>query len=411
MQNHKPTFIDAFLRLESASGILLMLATALALVVANSFLEPLYHLLLNMPIQIHIGALDINKPLFHWINDGLMTVFFFLVGLELKREFLEGELSNRRNIILPGVGAVGGMLAPALIYLLINSGDPAALRGWAVPVATDIAFTLGVLTLLGSRVPISIKVFLTSLAILDDIGAILIIALFYTSDISTTALMVAGLCILVLILLNKLNYVSHSSYMLVGLVLWIALLKSGIHATLAGVILAVFIPMKSKKDPDVSPLKVLEHDLHSVVAFFILPVFAFANSGVILSGITAEQVFHSVPVGVALGLFLGKQIGIFTLCWLCIKLKVTALPKGMTWSGLYGASVLCGIGFTMSLFIGSLAFGEVHTAFDERLGIIVGSLASGVLGYAILRASLGPGEPVQKKEKTTERPPEVVAGS
>ena len=394
MQNQKIPFINAFLRLESASGILLMLATALAMVFANSFLEPLYHFLLEIPIQIHIGALDINKPLLLWINDGLMTVFFFLVGLELKREFLEGELSNRRNIILPGVGAVGGMVVPALIYLLFNSDDPSTWRGWAVPVATDIAFTLGVLTLLGTRVPISIKVFLTSLAILDDIGAILIIALFYTSDISTTALMVAGLCILVLILLNKLNYVSHSSYMMVGIVLWIALLKSGVHATLAGVILAAFIPMRSRTDPDVSPLKILEHDLHTVVAFVILPVFAFANSGVMLSGITAEQALHGVPVGVALGLFLGKQIGIFALCWLFIKMKVAALPRGMSWAGLYGASTLCGIGFTMSLFIGSLAFGEtdLHAMFDERLGIIVGSLLSGVLGYAILRYSLPPAD-------------------
>ncbi len=394
MQNHKTTFIDAFLRLESASGILLMLATALALIFANSFLEPFYHFLLEIPIQIHIGALDINKPLLLWINDGLMTIFFFLVGLELKREFLEGELSNRRNIILPGVGAVGGMVIPAFIYLLFNSGNPDALRGWAVPVATDIAFTLGVLALLGSRVPISIKVFLTSLAILDDIGAIVIIAVFYTAEISMTALGVAAGCVLVLVFLNNRNWVSHSSYMMVGVILWIALLKSGIHATLAGVILAVFIPMQSKKDPDVSPLKILEHDLHTVVAFVILPVFAFANSGVMLSGITAEQALHSVPVGVALGLFLGKQIGIFALCWLFIKLKLATLPSGMNWSGLYGASVLCGIGFTMSLFIGSLAFGETefHDMFDERLGIIVGSLLSGVLGFFVLRYSLPPVE-------------------
>ncbi|MCY4545799.1 MAG: Na+/H+ antiporter NhaA [Gemmatimonadetes bacterium] len=390
MQNQKIPFIHAFLRLESASGILLMLATALAMVFANSFLEPLYHRLLEIEIEIRIAALDINKPLLLWINDGLMTIFFFLVGLELKREFLEGELSNRRNIILPGIGAVGGMLVPALIYLLINSDDPSVWRGWAVPVATDIAFTLGVLTLLGTRVPISIKVFLTSLAILDDIGAIVIIAVFYTAEISMTSLMVAAGCVLVLVFLNNRNWVSHSSYMMVGIVLWIALLKSGVHATLAGVILAAFIPMRSRTDPDVSPLKILEHDLHTVVAFVILPVFAFANSGVMLSGITAEQALHGVPVGVALGLFLGKQIGIFALCWLFIKMKVAALPRGMSWAGLYGASTLCGIGFTMSLFIGSLAFGEtdLHAMFDERLGIIVGSLLSGVLGYAILRYSL-----------------------
>ena len=402
----KIPFIDAFLRLQSSSGILLMLATALAMVFANSFLEPFYHNLLEIEIEIRIAALDINKPLLLWINDGLMTIFFFLVGLELKREFFEGELSNRRNIILPGVGAIGGMVIPALIYLVFNSDDPSTWRGWAVPVATDIAFTLGVLTLLGTRVPISIKVFLTSLAILDDIGAIVIIAVFYTAEISMTALLVAAGCVLVLVFLNNRNWVSHSSYMMVGVVLWIALLKSGVHATLAGVILAIFIPMQSRTDPDVSPLKVLEHDLHTVVAFVILPVFAFANSGVVLAGITAEQALHGVPVGVALGLFLGKQIGIFALCWLFIKLKVAALPKGMTWAGLYGASVLCGIGFTMSLFIGSLAFGdtEFHDMFDERLGIIVGSLLSGVLGYVVLRCSLPPADkPEQLIEQEVEQ--------
>ena len=390
IKSQQTSFIIAFLKLESASGILLMLATVLAMVFANSFLEPAYNFLLRMPIQIHIGALDINKPLLLWINDGLMTIFFFLVGLELKREFLEGELSNRRNIILPGIGAVGGMVAPALIYLIFNSGDPDAIRGWAVPVATDIAFTLGVLALLGSRVPISIKVFLTSLAILDDIAAILIIAIFYTAKISIMALLVAGACVFLLGLFNYRNYVSHSSYMLIGIVMWVALLKSGVHATLAGVILAIFIPMRSKTDPDISPLKVLEQDLHTVVAFAILPVFAFANAGINFEGITSEQILHSVPIGVALGLFVGKQLGIFSLCWLFIKFKLAKLPTGMSWAGLHGSSVLCGVGFTMSLFIGSLAFGEgeISMAFDERLGIIVGSLLSGVLGYAILTYSL-----------------------
>ena len=408
MSNQKIPFIDAFLRLESASGILLMLATALALIFANSFLEPLYHFLLNIPIQIHIAALDIHKPLLLWINDGLMAIFFFLVGLELKREFLEGELSDRRNIILPGVGAIGGMIIPALIYFLFNSGDSDALRGWAVPVATDIAFALGVLALLGSRVPISIKVFLTSLAILDDIGAIAIIAVFYTAEISITALLVAAGCVLVLFFLNNRNWVSHSSYMMVGVILWIALVKSGVHATLAGVILAVFIPMRSGTDPDVSPLKILEHDLHTVVAFVILPVFAFANAGINFEGMTLDQVLHGVPIGVALGLFLGKQIGIFGLCWMFIKFKWASLPSGMTWSGLYGASALCGIGFTMSLFIGSLAFTDIDSygVFDERLGILAGSLLSGVLGYIVLRNSLPPAE--QKAEPVEEEVEKVV---
>ena len=408
MSNQKLPFIDAFLRLESASGILLMLATALALIFANSFLEPLYHFLLNIPIQIHIAALDIHKPLQLWINDGLMAIFFFLVGLELKREFLEGELSDRRNIVLPGVGAVGGMIVPALIYFIFNSGDPDALRGWAVPVATDIAFALGVLALLGSRVPISIKVFLTSLAILDDIGAIAIIAVFYAAEISIPALLVAAGCVLVLFFLNNRNWVSHSSYMMVGVVLWIALLKSGVHATLAGVILAIFIPMRSRTDPDVSPLKILEHDLHTVVAFVILPVFAFANAGISFEGMTLDQVLHNVPVGVALGLFLGKQIGIFGLCWMFVRFKWACLPTGMTWTSIYGASALCGIGFTMSLFIGSLAFAEIDTygLFDERLGIMAGALLSGGLGYIVLRNCLPPTE--KKVEAVGEEVERVV---
>ena len=300
------------------------------------------------------------------------------------------------------------MIIPALIYFLFNSGDPDALRGWAVPVATDIAFALGVLALLGSRVPISIKVFLTSLAILDDIGAIAIIAVFYTAEISITALLVAAGCVLVLFFLNNRNWVSHSSYMMVGVILWIALVKSGVHATLAGVILAVFIPMRSRTDPDVSPLKILEHDLHTVVAFVILPVFAFANAGISFEGMTLDQVLHGVPIGVALGLFLGKQIGIFGLCWMFIKFKWASLPAGMTWSGLYGASALCGIGFTMSLFIGSLAFTDIDSygVFDERLGIMAGSLLSGVLGYIVLHNSLPPAE--QKTEPVGEGETEQV---
>ncbi len=391
-EHQRFSYIVAFLRLESASGILLMFATALAMFFANSFLASVYHALLELPIQVRVGALDIDKPLLLWINDGLMTIFFFLVGLELKRELLEGELSDWRNIILPGVAAVGGMVAPAFIYILFNSGDPLAMRGWAVPVATDIAFALGVLALLGSRVPITIKVFLTSLAIMDDIGAILIIAVFYTVDISVTALLVGLACVAVLAVLNNRNWVGTSAYLIVGIVLWVALLKSGVHATLAGVLLAAFIPMWSKTDPDVSPLKILEHDLHLTVAFFILPLFALANAGIDFDGISADQVFHGVSVGVALGLFLGKQLGVFFFCWLFIKFGLATLPSGMSWAGLYGLGVLSGIGFTMSLFIGSLAFGDtsLHGMFDERLGVIAGSLLSGVLGYCILRYSLPP---------------------
>jgi NhaA family Na+:H+ antiporter len=367
-----------------------MLAAVLAVVFANSPLHPYYALLLDTPVEVRIGALEIAKPLLLWINDGLMAVFFFLVGLELKRELIEGDLSDKRNIILPGMGAIGGMAAPALIYLYFNINDPMAVRGWAIPAATDIAFALGVLSLLGSRVPTSLKIFLTSLAIFDDIGAILIIAFFYTSSISLAALAVSAGCIIALAYLNNRNVEAKSLYLAIGTVMWVALLKSGVHATLAGVILAMFIPIRSKTNADYSPLKDMESDLHSVVAFIVLPVFAFANAGIRFIGVGAEHLFHSVPMGIALGLFLGKQIGVFGLCWLTIRLGISALPKGMSWRALYGTAALCGIGFTMSLFIGSLAFEEtgINQMFDERLGIILGSVASGIVGYLILRASL-----------------------
>lgn len=386
----RTAFISDFFKLESAGGILLMLAAFLAMILANSPFKVYYDLLLTTPVEVRVGALEVAKPLLLWINDGLMAVFFFLVGLELKRELVEGELSDKKNIILPGVGAIGGMLVPALIYAYFNYDDPTAMQGWAIPAATDIAFALGVLMLLGSRVPTSIKIFLTSLAIFDDIGAIIIIAIFYTAQISTFALVVVACCLPLLAFLNWRNVESKSLYILIGIVMWTALLKSGVHATLAGVLLAMFIPMRSKEDPDHSPLKAIEHDLHTVVAFFILPVFAFANAGISLSGVGAEQLLHGVPLGVALGLFVGKQIGIFGLCWLVIKMKWVGLPQGMSWLSLYGTAALCGIGFTMSLFIGSLAFEEtgVNLLFDERLGIILGSLASGIVGYIILKISL-----------------------
>ena len=397
MQNNQDSFINSFLKLESAAGMLLFISAVLAIVLANSIFEPYYQLLLSTPVEIRVGALEIAKPLLLWINDGLMAVFFFLIGLELKRELLEGELADKRNIILPGVGAIGGMLVPALIYLYFNSNDPIASKGWAIPAATDIAFALGVLTLLGPRVPSSIKIFLTSLAIFDDIGAILIIAFFYTSKISLTALAMVALCIPVLFYMNKRNVISKSPYVLIGIIMWVATLKSGVHATLAGVLLAFFIPIRSKANPDYSPLKSLEHDLHSVVAFFVLPVFAFANAGINLSGVTLDQVLHGVSIGIALGLFFGKQIGILGFCWLAIKLKITKLPDNMNWLSLYGTSALCGIGFTMSLFIGSLAFEEtgVNLLFDERLGIILGSMFSGILGYILLRISLGSNKEMQ----------------
>jgi len=390
MNTSQDSFISGFFKLESASGIILMFATVLAIMFANTPLQSYYALLLDTPVEIRIGTLEIAKPLLLWINDGLMAVFFFLVGLELKRELVEGELSEKRNIILPGMGAIGGMAIPALIYIFFNVGDSTAMQGWAIPAATDIAFALGVLSLLGSKVPASVKIFLTSLAIFDDIGAILIIAVFYTAKISFSSLVVVGSCILVLAMLNKRNIEAKSLYVMIGIVMWVAMLKSGVHATLAGVIMAMFIPMRSKSDPGYSPLKDMENDLHSVVAFIILPVFAFANAGITLTGVGIEHYFHDVPLGIALGLFVGKQLGIFGICWLSIRLKLTSLPKGMSWYSLYGTAVLCGIGFTMSLFIGSLAFEEtgVDQMFDDRLGIILGSLASGLVGYWVLSVSL-----------------------
>ena len=386
-----PPFLNNFFKLESAGGILLMVTATLAIIVANSPLEPYYALLLNTPVEIRVGALEIAKPLLLWINDGLMAVFFFLVGLELKRELIEGELADRKNIILPGIGAIGGMAIPALIYVYFNIDDASAMSGWAIPAATDIAFALGILSLLGKRVPTSIKIFLTSLAIFDDIGAILIIAVFYTSKISLSALVIVAFCIPILALINRRNVESKTVYIILGLIMWIAMLKSGVHATLAGILVAMFIPITSKKTPGFSPLKDLENDLHTAVAFIVLPIFAFANAGINLSGVGTEQLLHSVPMGIAAGLFVGKQVGIFGFCWLAIQLKLSSLPKGISWGSLYGTSALCGVGFTMSLFIGSLAFEEttMNMLFDERLGIIIGSLASGIMGYLILNACLG----------------------
>ncbi len=284
------------------------------------------------------------------------------------------------------------MLVPALIYTYFNYDDPIAMKGWAIPAATDIAFALGILSLLGSRVPITLKVFLTSVAIFDDLGAIIIIALFYTENISTYALGVVMVCIVALVVLNKRNEESKSLYFALGAIMWVAMLKSGVHATLTGVILGMSIPLKSKSNPDYSPLKSLEHDLHSLVAFFILPVFAFSNAGLSLSGLSVQQLFHPVPLGIATALFIGKQLGVFGMCWLAIKLKIAQLPGGMSMQSLYATALLCGVGFTMSLFIGSLAFEEtsVNLLFDERLGIIIGSLLSGTAGYLVLRKCLPP---------------------
>lgn len=379
-----------FMKLGAAGGIVLMIAATAALLIANSPLASYYDLLLNLPVEVRVGPLEVAKPLLLWINDGLMAVFFFLVGLELKREVLEGDLSDPRKIVLPLLGAIGGMVVPAMIYLGLNWDNPANRDGWAIPSATDIAFALGVLSLLGDRVPSSLKIFLVSIAIFDDLGAIIIIALFYTANLSVTALLVTIPCLLVLFMMNRRGVSQVAPFMFVGLIMWLAVLKSGVHATLAGVALALFIPLRDRNDPNHSPLHDIETDLRNTVAFGILPIFAFANAGISLKGVGLDALLHPVPLGIAAGLFLGKQLGVFGLCWLGVRMGLARLPEGIRWSHIYGVSVITGIGFTMSLFIGSLAFDNsgVNRFFDERLGIIAGSLLSAVLGYLVLHRSL-----------------------
>ena len=379
--------IREFLRLESASGILLLAAAVLAMVAENSAARPWYDALLGTPVAIRAGGFEIAKPLLLWVNDGLMAVFFFLVGLELKREILQGELSDRRQITLPVLAAVGGMLVPALIYVALNRGDAAALNGWAIPSATDIAFALGVLSLLGERVPTALKLFLMTLAIIDDVGAIAIIALFYTDALSLTSLLIALAAFGVLGLMNRRGVLSIASYLAVGLILWTAVLKSGVHATLAGILLAFFIPLRTGQ-PGQSPLERLEHDLHPAVAYGILPLFAFMNTGISFDGLSADAFTQNVPLGIALGLFAGKQLGVFGFCWLAIRLGLARLPEGSGWLALYGVSLLCGIGFTMSLFISSLAFDQAETLVDDRIGILSGSVLSALAGYGVLRFAL-----------------------
>jgi len=386
--------IENFLKKESASGIILMFTAILAMFFANSPWASWYDLLLDVPVVIAVGDFEIAKPLLLWINDGLMALFFFLVGLELKREFIEGDLSKPGQVTLPAIAAVGGMIMPAAIYAALNYDNPNAISGWAIPTATDIAFALGILAIIGSKVPLQLKVFLTSLAIFDDLGAIIIIALFYTEQLSILSLVVAASMLSILFLLNRRNITSTSPYIFIGVILWIAVLKSGVHATLAGVILAFFIPMYGKKTPgkvdEPSPLKSLEHNLHASVAFIVLPIFAFANAGISFSDVGIEQVLSPVPMGIILGLFIGKQIGVFGFCFVAIKLGFAKLPENVNWTLLYGISLLCGVGFTMSLFIGSLAFEQSANSplFQDRLGIVVGSLISGLLGYFVIKGAV-----------------------
>ena len=346
-----------------------------------------------MPVEVRVGPLYIAKSLLLWINDGLMAIFFMLIGLEVKREIVDGQLSSLSRVALPGIAALGGMAIPALIYVWLNLGDEVALSGWAIPAATDIAFALVILALLGSRVPVSLKLFLLTLAIMDDLGAIVIIAIFFTSDLSFLSLGLAAMSLVGLCLLNLFGITRIAAYVVVGVILWICVLKSGVHATLAGVALAFAIPMRAENEEGESPLRTCEHGLHPWVAYGIMPIFAFANAGVSLGGMSITMLLQSVPLGVAAGLFMGKQIGIFGFTWIGVKLGLTKLPDEMNWSGLYGLSVLCGIGFTMSFFIASLAFGEeAHGyAITARIGILLGSFLSAILGYLILRYSLKEG--------------------
>ncbi len=377
-----------FIRLESASGILLLISAVVAMLAANSPLAPLYESLLGTTVAVQIGALTISKPFLLWVNDGLMAVFFFLIGLEIKREILEGELSSFSQVILPGAGALGGMIVPAGIYVWMNWGNAVALDGWAIPVATDIAFALALLGAFGSRVPTALKVFLLTLAIFDDLAAIVIIALFYSGDLSGTALVLGGLALVAAVVMNLAGVSRTSSYILLGIVLWVAVLKSGVHATLAGVLIAFCVPMRDKEDR--SPLRRLEHDLHGPVAFAILPIFAFVNAGLSLSGMTADELVHPVTLGVITGLLVGKPLGIMLFVGLAAVLGLARLPPGVNWLQLLGVAFACGIGFTMSLFIAGLAFehGSGEYFSGDRLGILVGSVLSAVSAYVILSFSL-----------------------
>ncbi|WP_196766230.1 Na+/H+ antiporter NhaA [Pseudomonas putida] len=373
-----------FFQLEAASGLLLIAAAVLALIINNSPLSYLYGGLLEVPVAVQVGALNIAKPLLLWINDGLMALFFLLIGLEVKREVVDGHLSKPSQVILPATAAVGGMVVPALIYWFINRDNPAAVAGWAIPTATDIAFALGVLALLGKRVPVSLKLFLMTLAIIDDLGAIIVIALFYSGTLSSVSLLLAAACLLVLVAMNRLGVIKLGPYMIVGLILWVCVLKSGVHATLAGVALAFCIPLRTR-NAESSPLLALEHALQPWVAYAILPIFAFANAGVSLAGMTVDSFTHPVPMGITIGLLLGKTVGVFGLTWVAVKLRLAALPAGAGWGQILGVAILCGIGFTMSLFVGSLAFapGSSEYAGMDRMGILTGSFFAAVIGYAV----------------------------
>lgn len=373
-----------FLRLEAIGGLTLALAAAIGIIWANSPAAPFYQQLLGLPISISAGSLSLSKPLLFWVNDGLMAIFFLLIGLEIKREIIEGELSSRERVMLPGVAALGGMVFPALIYAAINMHDPVAIKGWAIPAATDIAFALGVMALLGDRVPSALKILLSALAIIDDLGAIVVIALFYTDNLSLVSLALAAVALLALLALNRAKVAHLSPYVLIGIFLWVCVLKSGVHATLAGVALALAIPIGTEDQP--GPLHRLEHALHGWVSYGILPVFALANAGVSLGGVTLAIAFDSIPLGIAVGLVVGKPLGIMLTSLAAVRLHIARLPEGVNWRQLFGMALLAGIGFTMSLFIGGLAFEDITRETEVRIGVLSGSLISGVIGYLVLRS-------------------------
>jgi len=384
-------FVEEFIKKESSAGVLLIFATILALVLRNSSLSDYYTAFLATPVEVRFSSLHIAKPLLLWINDGLMAIFFLLIGLEVKREILEGQLSTLSQIALPGIAAIGGMVVPACFYIYINLGDENAMLGWAIPTATDIAFALGVLAMLGKRVPLSLKIFLMALAIIDDLGAIIVIALFYTVELSTLSIIYAAVALLILIIMNRLGVAKKAGYIIFGVILWISVLKSGVHATLAGVALAFTIPLSctnKETGKTCSMSKDMEHDLHYWVAFFILPLFAFVNAGIDLRHTSLDQMTTGVPLGIMAGLFLGKQIGVFGFSWIAIKLGMAKLPDNSTWVQLYGVSILTGIGFTMSLFVDSLAFADANLYQQtDKLAILIASFTAGIAGYLVLRIS------------------------
>jgi NhaA family Na+:H+ antiporter len=376
--------IREFFKYEAAGGIFLGIAAILALIMENSSLASWYDQLITTTAIIQIGNFIINKPILLWINDGLMAIFFLLVSLEIKREIIEGQLSTSKQAMLPLIAAMGGVIIPAIIYSYINWGDAIAMRGWAIPAATDIAFALGTMSLLGNKIPETLKLCLITIAIVDDLAAIIIIAVFYTANLSVLSLILAILAIVMLIALNKNNVMTITPYVLVGIVLWICVLKSGVHATLAGVLLGFCIPLGGKKQISLSPLRSLEHALHPWVAYIILPIFAFANAGVPLHGFSWDLLLQPITLGIIAGLFIGKQLGVVMFTMVGLKTNLCKLPKNVSWLQYYGMSLLTGVGFTMSLFIGTLAFDDLNNQNFVRLGVLVGSLLSGILGYTLL---------------------------